>query len=276
VRRQQLDTAQAQAQSGQRVEKPSDDPQAFAHAQQYTAQHARAAQHEKAAGSALSSLQTADGALADVDNLLQRARDIAVEGASDTLSASDRAGLAQEVSQLHDQLVALGNTQDGSRYLFAGYKDGSAPFDSAGNYSGDVSGQQVEVAPGVTLPLGLTGDRVFAAAGGQDLFAALTSLQTALGGSSAANTSATISTLDLGLEQLRSSRSQLGNYMNAAEAAQSVAQRVQDTATQSRSKLVDIDAAVAYTNLAQAQSALSAAVQIAGQLPPPGLVERAR
>jgi flagellar hook-associated protein 3 FlgL len=276
LRRQALDSAQSHAESGQRVEKPSDDPQAFAHAQQYNALHARAAQHEQTAGATLSSLQTADGALADADNLMQRARDLAVEGANDTLTASDRAALAQEVSQLRDQLVTIANTQDGGRYLFGGYKDGSPPYDGAGNYSGDTSAQQVEVAPGVTMPLGLSGDRVFGAAGGQDLFVALTSLQTALNGNNGSASSAAIASLDLGLEQVRTSRSQLGNHMNAAQAAQSVAQRVQDTATASRSKLVDVDTAVAYTDLAQAQAALSAAVQIAGQLPPPGLVQRAR
>jgi hypothetical protein len=55
-----------------------------------------------------------------------------------------------------------------------------------------------------------------------------------------------------------------------------MAQRQQDEAVSNRSKLVEIDSVDSYSELMRAQSALSAAIEIAAQLPPPGLVERAR
>jgi hypothetical protein len=55
-----------------------------------------------------------------------------------------------------------------------------------------------------------------------------------------------------------------------------MAQRNQDEAVNAKSKLVEIDAVDAYSELVRAQSALNAAIEIAAQLPPPGLIERAR
>jgi flagellin-like hook-associated protein FlgL len=82
--------------------------------------------------------------------------------------------------------------------------------------------------------------------------------------------------IDLRLESIRTAHSQLGIHLNGADIAQSVSTRNQDQATTSRSNLVDIDAADAYSDLIRAQSALQAAIEIASQLPPQGLVGRAR
>jgi flagellin-like hook-associated protein FlgL len=88
--------------------------------------------------------------------------------------------------------------------------------------------------------------------------------------------SATITALDVSLEQVRSSRSEIGLHLNSADISIGMAQREQDQANAARSRLVEIDAVDAYSELMRAQTALSAAIEIAAQLPPPGLVDRAR
>jgi len=268
-------SAQERAVTGRAVNAPSDDPTSFAKARTETGNLARAQSYERTVGMAKPILETTDSALMTVENVVQRIRDIAVQGANDTLNANDRNTLNQELTTLRDQLVGLGNTTSGDRFIFGGYKDNVAPFDAAGVYTGDTAVQQVEVARGVSLPLGLTGESVFGTAG-SDVFTTITSLQTALSSGDAASVSNLITEVDSRFEQVRKVHTQVGVHLNAADMAQAVATRAQDAATVSRSNLIDIDAAKAYTDLAKAQTALNAAIQIAGQLPPPGLVNRSR
>jgi flagellar hook-associated protein 3 FlgL len=273
----QADYAQAQdkAASGHKVQQPSDDPFAFAQARSETANHARAAGYERTIGMAKPQLQAADSALSEVDKIMVRVRDIAVQGANDVLSVADRQTLSKELTSLHDQLVTLGNSQSGEHYIFAGYKDAVPPYDAAGAYTGDTSAQQVEVARGVTMPVGITGEQVFGTSG-NDIYSTITNLQTALASNVGANIGNLIPEVDTRLELVRTAHSQIGVHLNAADASEAVAIRNQDLALTARSKLIDNDAADAYTDLARAQSALSAAIQIAAQLPPPGLVGKSR
>jgi len=277
VRREALARAQQQALSGQRVTKPGDDPLAFSQARAQTAEHARAASYERAVASAVPSLAVSDSTLGDVENVLRRVRDIAIQGANDTLNGNDRAGLVQELDGLREQLVTLANAKTGERFVFGGYRDDLPPYDAAGVYTGDTATQQIEVARNVMLPVGISGDRIFGDAnGGQDVFEAITDLQTALTAGVADDISGMLDPLDVSLEQVRVARSEVGQHLNAADISLGMAQRQQDETTSARSKLVEIDAIDAYSELMWAQSALSAAIEIAAQLPPPGLVERAR
>jgi flagellar hook-associated protein 3 FlgL len=277
LRRDELAQAQERAVSGLRVEKPSDDPLAFTQARTHTSEGARASAYERAITNTVPSLEVTDTALNDVNNVMLRVRDIAIQGANDTLNATDRDGLVKELDGLKQALVTLANTKSGDRYIFGGYKDQTPPYDQSGVYSGDTATQQVEVARNVMLPVGVTGDRVFGDVnGGQDMFAAITDLQTALTSGVADDIGGTLDQIDVSLEQVRVARSEVGMHLNAADVSLSMAQRHQDEATKARSSLVEIDAVDSYSDLMRAQSALNAAVQIAAQLPPPGLVERSR
>jgi flagellar hook-associated protein 3 FlgL len=262
---------------------------AFTQARNHTVEQKRAAGYERTVTSALPSLETSDTALGDVENVMRRVRDIAIQGANDTLNGQDRDKLRLELDGLKQQLVTLGNTKTGDRYIFGGYRDGAPPFDTAGAYTGAATGPSVEAARNVMLPTGVTGDRVFGNVnGGQDMFEAITTLQDALTAgpttdpvtgdpvSPAVAISATITSLDVSLEQVRSARSEIGLHLNSADISIGMAQREQDQANEARSRLVEIDSVDAYSELMRAQTALSAAIEIAAQLPPPGLVDRAR
>jgi flagellar hook-associated protein 3 FlgL len=277
VRRDDLARAQEQALTGLRVNAPSDDPLAFSQARAHTAEQARAGAYERAITNTVPSLELTDTTLGDVENVVRRIRDIATIGANDTLNGNDRANLVQELDGLKQQLVTLGNAKSGDRYIFGGYKDGAPPFDATGVYGGDTATQQVEVARNVMMPNGVTGDRVFGNAnGGQDVFDAIQQLQDALTSGVADDISGVLDPIDSSLEQVRTIRSEVGLQLNSADISLTMAQRNQDEAMKARSKLVEIDPIDSYSELMRASTALNAAIEIAAQLPPPGLVERAR
>jgi len=85
--------------------------------------------------------------------ILQRARELAVRGANDTLSAADREAIAREVDGLVEDLLAAANATDGNgNYLFAGYRVRTEPFarKSGGGfeYRGDEGQPRLEIGPG--------------------------------------------------------------------------------------------------------------------------------
>ena len=89
-----LNRYQRQVASGRRVTRPADDPQGAAAALGYRAVLLRIDQYLAGIDRAQGWLSAADAALNDLTQTLQRARELALQGASDTLSADDRRRIA--------------------------------------------------------------------------------------------------------------------------------------------------------------------------------------
>jgi flagellin len=96
----ELQTAIARLSSGLRINSAADDAAGLAIADRFTAQINGLNQAARNANDGISLAQTADGALASIGDNLQRIRELAVQSANATNSATDRASLQLEVSQL--------------------------------------------------------------------------------------------------------------------------------------------------------------------------------
>ena len=127
-RQSELSRLQSQIASGLRVQSPSDDPLAAAQAERARSQEAHAKQQERAAQLASSLLGTADGALANGVNALQRARELLVAAGDSAYSASDRQALALELQGARDTLLQVANSGDGAGgHVFSGQGSAGAP-----------------------------------------------------------------------------------------------------------------------------------------------------
>jgi flagellar hook-associated protein 3 FlgL len=272
--RSELLKRQEQAVTGKRVLKPSDDPTNTGLARRERSREARAQAHQRAVDAGLMTNEASDAALDQVGSILRRGKELTIQAASDTVDASGRADIAREGEALREQVRALGNTEVGGHYIFAGMADGAAPFDAAGAYAGDARVRQVEVAPSIFIDSGVTGASAFGMGGGTDVFATLDALQTALDANDVVTIRSSIDTLDAAYQQVSTSRAQLGSNVNALDMARDVAKSVEEGAAMGQTDLVGIDAERSYTNFSRAQFALQAAVQVARQLPYAGLVER--
>ena len=105
-----LSTSISRLSSGLRINSSADDAAGYAIAQNFTAQINGTNQAIRNANDGISLAQTAGGALNQVTSDLQRMRQLAVQSANATNSASDRAALQQEVSQLTGDIGSIGNT----------------------------------------------------------------------------------------------------------------------------------------------------------------------
>jgi flagellin len=86
--------------SGYRINKAADDAAGLAISQKLQAQVGGLDQAQRNAQDAVSLVQTADGAMNEVQSMLQRVRDLAVQYNNGTLSTSDKAAITNEVAQL--------------------------------------------------------------------------------------------------------------------------------------------------------------------------------
>jgi flagellin len=95
--------------SGLRINSAKDDAAGLAIASRMSAQVSGINQAIRNANDAVSLSQTAEGALGESGNILQRMRDLAVQSANDTNSGTDRVALQQEVGQLQQELNRIAN-----------------------------------------------------------------------------------------------------------------------------------------------------------------------
>ena len=119
----QLQTAMERLSTGKRINSAKDDAAGLAIANSMTAQIRGMNQGIRNSNDGISMAQTAEGALGEVSNMLQRIRELAVQASSGTYSADDRTNLQAEVSELQTQITSiLDNTEFNGVKLF----DGSA------------------------------------------------------------------------------------------------------------------------------------------------------
>jgi flagellin len=122
----ELQTAMERLSSGKRINSASDDAAGFAIAERMTAQIRGLNMAAKNAQDGLAMMATAENATNDVTDMLQRIRELAVQGANDTNSAKDREYLQQEVDALLNEINRVSTqTRYNNLILLDGQREGS-------------------------------------------------------------------------------------------------------------------------------------------------------
>ncbi|RMG58177.1 MAG: flagellar hook-associated protein 3 [Deltaproteobacteria bacterium] len=115
--------------SGKRINRPSDDPVAESRVLSYSRDVSRIEEYKRSIDTATSYLTAIDSALQEATDIVVRARELAMQGASDTVDAEGRKILAAEVEKLIEGAADLAGTKVGDRYVFSGFSSRSAPLD---------------------------------------------------------------------------------------------------------------------------------------------------
>lgn len=154
--------------TGVRIHRPSDDPSGMLRLLPLQNEVRNLDRSLDNISKARETLNTATASLEDASEIMQRVREIALQGANGTLSEDDRVSLAAEVDQILTQMVSVGNSTRGGRFIFGGTATESAPFDlvrDAGGmrvvYRGNQETLSVEVAPSIETELNLPGNELF-------------------------------------------------------------------------------------------------------------------
>ena len=169
MNRQQSKIAEMQAKlaSGKQIVKPSDDSEKSAVIQRLQTAIDRQSVYERSLDTAENRLASEESALMSSERILQRIRQLAVQGNTDTLSVDDKEILANEIASLREELLSLANTQDANgNYVFAGSNVQTKAFDENADgdiiYQGDKTQTSVDISDQRRLVLNRAGDEVFA------------------------------------------------------------------------------------------------------------------
>jgi flagellar hook-associated protein 3 FlgL len=154
--------ANEQLSTGKRVNRPSDDPAAMARIVGYKATLSSFSQYSRAIDSAKSALGAIDSSFTNLEELMTRANELAVEGATATVDANARRGLASEISGLLESAKGIANTQVGNRYIFSGYSATTPPIDmNTGEFIGDSNIFQLDISQHVKIAINIPASELF-------------------------------------------------------------------------------------------------------------------
>lgn len=159
--RSNLQTLQNQAATMKKVSKPSDDPIGAAKILENRTDLKNLNQFEKDIHQAQFFLETTESTLSQLNESLVRAKELALQGASDTNGGLPREMIAEEISQILSSVVEMSNRSIGDRYLFGGYKTQGAPFTKDGQFRGDQYEIQIQNHKDQFIPMNLSGEQVF-------------------------------------------------------------------------------------------------------------------
>ncbi len=261
--------AQEQVSSGLRVRKPSDDPSAFGEVVRHKASLSKTQQAIRNIQFSTARLDVADNALSQAGNLLARAKELAVRARSDTNTAAERAAIAQEVRQIHRQLVGIANTEVNGQTVFAGTRTDVSPFViTVGDtvvYQGNGETQSVEVEPGQLVQVTIPGDQVFAGPN-TNVFDGLRDLLAALETNNGSGIAAGIATIDLALTQVSAAHGQIGAFASRLQASHETLLATVEVTQRILSEQGDADLAKAVSDLQRYQVAFEATSEAIGRI----------
>lgn len=106
-------------------------------------------------------LEYTDDALGDSTSILLRARELTIYGANDIHDETSRLAVAEEIDALKDTLFEISNSDYAGRYIFAGEKTDTKPYNPDGSFNGNDNFFAMEIGPGNYIEVNLPGSIVF-------------------------------------------------------------------------------------------------------------------
>ncbi len=262
--------ASMQVSTGNRMQRPSDDPQGVQKALNLRGDLAATAQYMDTAGASQGWAQATDDALSDINDVLQRAREAVVQGGNGTMSQKDRNDIATQIDQLIGQAKASGNATFDGQYIFAGQKTDTAPYDPDGadTYNGDTGSIVRTIGPGVSVQLNGSMGSVLGNGSDGKALQVLRDIATHLRGGTAADTNALrtsdLSAIDASMADVSTARAEAGALSNRLTTATNRLTDLQTSTEKVRSGVEYVDLAEAISTLSSQQAVYQAALQATG------------
>ena len=241
--------AMQQLSSGSRISSAKDDAAGIAIGQSMTAQVKGLNQAIRNVNDGVNLLQTADGALAEQANMLQRMRELAVQSSSGTYSDTQRGYLNTEFSALSSQIDKIGSETTWNGYTLLTGTTGGTTTGTFSFQTGQTSGQTVSVAIGSMTVSGL----------------AISATTAGVGIATATTAATTITAVDTAIGTLNAMRATLGAKINQMTYAGDNLSNISGNIQASRSTIMDTDYATSSTQLSKTQIIQQAATAMLAQ-----------
>jgi flagellin len=225
--------------SGLRVNSAADDAAGLAIASRLGAQARGLTQAIRNANDGIGVIQTAEGGLQEITNILLRLKELAVQAANETNSSTDQASLDDEAQALLDEITRI---SDQTSFGTTNILDGS--------FNGDL---QVGVNTGEVINVTIAdSDATALGVNAVDL-------------TTSANASTAMGLIDTALDTVNSARGDLGAIQNRLQATVANLSVVVEKVSDAKSRILDADFAAETANLTRAQILQQAGVSVLSQ-----------
>ncbi|MGB4505433.1 MAG: flagellar hook-associated protein FlgL [Syntrophaceticus sp.] len=269
-----LERAQDRLSSQREIRCPSDDPVRVVSSLTLRSDLAEVEQFQKNISDAQAWLEITEGALDNAIDVLQRMRDLAVYGATDTIPQESRQALANEVRQLQGQLIQIANTTHGDRYIFGGTLTNKAPYEN-GEWKGNEGKIEFEIAQGVEMQVNLPGKELFVGKNNPGAIEVLDKLADILADSTkkGADVSPVIGEIDVILDQFIAKRGEIGAKVNRVEMSMDRLDQTGVRVTELLSRAEDADIARAIIDLKSQENAYRVTLAAGARIMTPTLID---
>jgi flagellin len=238
-------TASARLSSGLKINSAADDAAGLAISEKMRSQIRGLDMASKNSQDGISLIQTAEGGMQEIDNMLQRIRELTVQAANQTNTTSDTLNIAKEVDQLKNEINDMSKRVEfNTKVLLSGDYADSPIHLQVGANSGQSLGVKIESVGSEDVCLSGVTEAVYA------------------GGSKA---SEFLDTLDAGLSVVTAARAQLGAYQNRLEYTIKSLDISSENLSASESRIRDADMGKEMMNLTKANVLQQAATSMLAQ-----------
>ena len=262
-----MNTAMERLSTGQRINSAKDDAAGLAIASRMTSQIKGLETGIRNANDAISMISTADGALVEVGNMLQRMRELALQSANGTATSTDRDYLNAEYENLIAEIERIAqNTQWNGRSILTG--DADTTDDSTVAFQvGANGGQTIEVNFGDIAQSGATPFHEFELSAHKGTESHISGSTTTV---AQAHITGVLTYIDSAISSVNSQRATFGAAVNQLTYAVDNLSNVKVNSEAAKSRVLDTDYAVETSELARTQiiqQAGTAMLAQANQLP---------
>jgi len=230
--------------SGFRINSAADDAAGLAISESLTAQTRSFAVAERNANNGISMVNTAEGGLGEVSDMLIRMRELAVQASNGDLTTNDRANIDTEYQQLSSEIDRVANTTE---------------FNGTELLSGTAATIDFQVGIGTSAD-----DKISVSFGGVDS-STLGVGSTSVTGANATNAQAAITALDTALDTVSSRRATFGAANNRLQVAVSNTQTIRTNLEAANSRIRDVDVAEETSKMARSQVLQQAGTSVLAQ-----------
>jgi flagellar hook-associated protein 3 FlgL len=272
-----MDNLQNQLATGRKINKPSDDPVGISFSLRYRSELAANDQYQKNVDATISYLDFTDSTLDQMGSVMQRARELAVQGANGTNSDDSLNAIKTEIDQLYAQLTNVGNSKFNGKYVFNGQVTDQPPFPNPADAANAVTNTgeiQFEIGAGVKIAINKTADQVFGASGAKNnAFQILKDLSADLANRNQGGIQKSIEILDQRLDAVLGARADVGAKTNRIELAENRLKDIEVNISSLQSKTEDADPAEVITNLKMNENVYQASLSAGSKLIQPTLID---
>lgn len=268
-----LEKINNQVSTGKQLHRPSDDPNGVSKAMNLKSALVANEQYERNTNEATLWMDETDQTINEMVNVMQRVRELGVQGSNGTLSETDRNVIAAEVEELTEQIRTFANSKVNGNHIFNGLKTNEPPYPNQNSYqenSFDTNAKMFTIADGVTVKANVTANELFGnATDDTNLFNTLNLLASNLRSGSEIS----LDSIDKGIDRMLTTSSEAGARKNRVEAIEN---RIQDSNIELKSmlsKLEDVNYAEAVTKLKSEESVYQASLAASAKIIQPSLMD---